>query len=298
MQYFLGYVVMIKKVVVTAAGLGTRLLPMSKELPKEMLPIFVRGRNGTILKPLLQTLFEQLYGFGFREFCFVVGRGKRSIEDHFTPDWDFVRRLNRRGKHDLTSELENFYGMLESSKIAFINQPEPRGFGHAVLTAKLFVEGESFMICAGDTYIFSKDNVFLNRMVKAFSEDVSAVLLLQNVPNPRGYGVAVVEQTKDIIGIYNILKVVEKPELPPSNLAIMPFYIFRPELFDVLEGLGPGVGGEIQLTDAIQGLIDRGRRIVGVLLEDDELRLDIGTPETYWVALTASHEYLRGLQNE
>jgi UTP--glucose-1-phosphate uridylyltransferase len=262
---------------------------MSKELPKEMLPIFVKGEKGVILKPLLQALFEQLYIFGFRDFCFVVGRGKRSIEDHFTPDWDFVRRLNDKGKHNLTGELQKFYNMIESSKIAFINQPEPRGFGHAVLTAKLFVEGEPFMVCAGDTYIVSKDNVFLKRMVEAFSEDVSAVLLLQKVSNPRRYGIAVVEPTESISGAYKVLKVVEKPELPPSDLAIMPFYIFKPEVFEVLEGLKPGVGGEIQLTDAIQGLIDRGRRVLAVTLEDDEVRLDIGTPETYREALQLSY---------
>jgi len=280
---------LVRKVVVTAAGLGTRLLPMSKELPKEMLPIFVKGDKGVILKPLLQALFEQLYVFGFRDFCFVVGRGKRSIEDHFTPDWDFVRRLNDKGKHNLTGELQKFYNMIESSKIAFINQPEPRGFGHAVLTAKLFVEGEPFMVCAGDTYIVSKDNVFLKRMVEAFSENVSAVLLLQKVSNPRGYGIAVVEPAESISGVYKVLKVVEKPELPPSDLAIMPFYIFKPEVLEVLEGLKPGVGGEIQLTDAIQGLIERGRRVLAVTLEDDEVRLDIGTPETYREALQLSY---------
>ena len=278
-----------EKVVITAAGLGTRLLPMSKELPKEMLPIFVKGEKGVILKPLLQALFEQLYVFGFRDFCFVVGRGKRSIEDHFTPDWDFVRRLNDKGKHNLTGELQKFYNMIESSKIAFINQPEPRGFGHAVLTAKLFVEGAPFMVCAGDTYIVSKDNVFLKRMVEALSEDVSAVLLLQKVSNPRGYGIAVVELKEGITGVYKVLKVVEKPELPPSDLAIMPLYIFKPEVLEILEGLKPGVGSEIQLTDAIQVLIERGRRVLAVALKDDEVRLDIGTPETYREALQLSY---------
>ncbi|MEM4335043.1 MAG: sugar phosphate nucleotidyltransferase, partial [Candidatus Caldarchaeum sp.] len=90
---------MLRKVVITAAGLGTRLLPTTKELPKEMLPIYIEGSNGQpVLKPLLQALYEQLYLYGFREFCFVVGRGKRAIEDHFTPDWDFVEKLERKGK--------------------------------------------------------------------------------------------------------------------------------------------------------------------------------------------------------
>jgi len=284
------------KVVVTAAGLGTRLLPMSKELPKEMLPIFVRGDNGFALKPLLQALFEQLHHFGFREYCFVVGRGKRSIEDHFTPDWGFVKTLNDEGKSSLVKDLESFYRMIEDSKIVFVNQPEPRGFGHAVLMAKPFIGGSSFMVCAGDTYIVSRDNGFLTRMNEAFSKDVAAILLLQQVQDPRQYGVAVTKQGEN--NEFDIVRVVEKPERPPSKLAIMPFYMFTPEITKVLEDLEPGVGGEIQLTDAVQKLINKGRRVIGVQLEDDELRLDIGTPETYWEAVKASHKHFKRMKNE
>ena len=254
-----------------------------------MLPIFVRGVDEPVLKPLLQALFEQLYIFGFREFCFVVGRGKRSIEDHFTPDWGFVKILNDRGKLSLSKNLEAFYRMVEDSKIIFVNQPEPRGFGHAVLMAKPFIDNKPFMVCAGDTYIVSRDNGFFKRMVKAFSQDVSAILLLQEVQDPRLYGVAVVRGRGD--NQFNVVRVVEKPEKPPSRLAIMPFYIFTPEIIKALEYLEPGVGGEIQLTDAIQKLIDDGCRVLGVLLSGDELRLDIGTPETYWEAVKASYEY-------
>jgi UTP--glucose-1-phosphate uridylyltransferase len=280
-----------EKVVITAAGLGTRLLPMSKEMPKEMLPIFVRGVNGFALKPLLQALFEQLYLFGLREFCFVVGRGKRSIEDHFTPDWGFVKFLNDRGKSNLVRDLENFYRMVEDSKIVFVNQPEPKGFGHAVLMAKPFIGDEPFLVCAGDTYIVSRDNGFLRRMYEAFSDKAEAVLLLQEVQDPRQYGVAVAE--KSLSNVFKVVRVVEKPERPPSKLAIMPFYIFSPDIIRALEGLEPGVGGEIQLTDAIQKLIDNGREVIGVPLGNDELRLDIGTPETYWEAIKTSYEYFR-----
>ena len=279
------------KVVITAAGLGTRLLPMSKELPKEMLPIFVGSVNGVALKPLLQALFEQLYFFGFREFCFVVGRGKRSIEDHFTPDWSFVKALNNRSKSNLVKDLENFYKMIEDSKIVFVNQPEPRGFGHAVLMAKPFIGQEPFMVCAGDTYILTGYDSFLRRMCEAFSNKAEAVLLIQEVQDPRQYGVAVAE--KSLGNVFKVVRVVEKPERPPSKLAIMPFYIFNSDIIRVLEGLKPGVGGEIQLTDAIQKLIDNGREVIGVPLRDDELRLDIGTPETYWEAIKTSYNYFR-----
>jgi len=281
---------MIRKVVVTAAGLGTRLLPMSKELPKEMLPIFVRGKSGLVLKPLLQALFEQLYEFGFREFCFVVGRGKRAIEDHFTPDWDYIAKLNNKGKENFASEMLAFYKMVESSTIVWVNQPEPRGFGHAVLMARPFIANEPFMVCAGDTYIISSSSKFIRRMIDIFLESkVDAVILLQEVSDPKDYGVAVAEKLGSYM--YRILRVVEKPKVPPSNLAIMPFYIFNPVIMDVIEGLKPGVGGEIQLTDAIQRLIDEKRDVRGILLDRDELRLDIGTPKTYWEAVRISHEY-------
>jgi len=280
-----------RKVVITAAGLGTRLLPISKELPKEMMPIFVRGINGFAIKPLLQALFEQLYQFGFREFCFVVGRGKRSIEDHFTPDWEFVGSLNNKGKSSLAKDLEAFYKMVEGSKILFVNQPEPKGFGHAVLMAKPFIGNSPFMVCAGDTYIVSQDNSFLMRMSEAFSQDVSATLLLQRVEDPRQYGVAVAKEKES--GKLNVIRVIEKPESPPSNLAIMPFYMFSPKIIEILEHLEPGVHGEIQLTDAIQKLIESNHTVVGVMLRDDELRLDIGTPETYWEAIKTSYEYFR-----
>lgn len=282
---------MIKKVVITAAGLGTRLLPITKELPKEMLPIYVQSGDSFLLKPLIQALFEQIYNFGLREFCFIVGRGKRSIEDHFTPDWKFVENLNNKGKYDVAKDLEVFYEMIESSKILFVNQPEPKGFGHAVWMAKPFVGNDPFMVCAGDTYIISAGGNFLKRLSEAFSRDgVAAAILLQEVKNPRHYGVALAKPEN---GLLNIIEVVEKPQEPKSNLAIMPFYIFEPKIMEMLEDLKEGVGGEIQLTDAVQRLITEGHRVVGVLLRDDELRLDIGTPETYWKAIKVSYEYCR-----
>jgi UTP--glucose-1-phosphate uridylyltransferase len=279
-----------RKVVVTAAGLSTRLLPMTKELPKEMLPIFIMGKNGILLKPLLQALFEQLYKFGFREFCFIVSRGKRSIEDHFTPDWNFIKKLNDKGKSNFIIGLEPFYKMVEDSKIVFINQPEPKGFGHAVLMAEPFIKDEPFLVCAGDTYIISKDGMFINRMVEIYLKlNPKATLLLEEKQDPRGYGVTV---TKTIDAhIHQALRVIEKPEIPPSNLVVVSFYIFDPLIMDILKGLSPGVGGEIQLTDAIQKLIEDGYKVYATTLDKDEVRLDVGTPETYWNAIKTSYEY-------
>src|SRR5438445_8969448 len=128
---------LLKKVVIPAAGLGTRLLSVTKEQPKEMLPVFARGKNGNLcLKPIVQLVFEQLYQVGFREFCFIVGRGKRAIEDHFTPDFNYVSMLDSKAKHGPAADLESFYKMIEGSTVYWVNQPDPRGFGDAVLKAR------------------------------------------------------------------------------------------------------------------------------------------------------------------
>jgi UTP--glucose-1-phosphate uridylyltransferase len=276
----------VRKVVITAGGLGTRLLPMSKELPKEMMPIFLKGINDDIiLKPLLQALFEQFYSVGFREFCFVVGRGKRAIEDHFTPDWKYVELLEENGKIAFANELKSFYGMIEKSRIMWVNQPEPRGFGHAVLMAESFVGNDPFFVVAGDTYIASND--FIVNMIDLFSnKHLSAVLLLQRVLDPSQYGVAVVDGGR-------VLKVVEKPKEFVSDLAIMPFYIFDPVVMKIIPQLKPGVSNEIQLTDAIQRLIEIGR-VEAVFLSDNILRFDIGTPRTYWEAIKGSYKLAGG----
>ncbi|MEM4560874.1 MAG: sugar phosphate nucleotidyltransferase [Candidatus Caldarchaeum sp.] len=285
---------MLRKVVITAAGLGTRLLPTTKELPKEMLPIYVKGGNGQpVLKPLLQALYEQLYLYGFREFCLVVGRGKRAIQDHFTPDWDFVEKLERKGKSSTLLDLTKFYRMLEDSVIVWVSQPNPRGFGDAVRMAHHFVGDENFLLCAGDTYIVSANNNFLQRLLAAEPRDSrGAALLVQRVDDPRQYGVVVAERRSD--GLLRVSRVVEKPSTPPSNLAIMPFYVFTSYIMKALDKTPPGVGGEVQLTDAVELLIEEQGEVFAVSLADDELRLDIGTPETYLHALKSSYQYIGG----
>jgi len=158
---------MVKKAVITAAGFGTRLLTVTKEQPKEMLPLFAKNDSGSLcVKPLLQMIFEQLHDYGFREFCFIIGRGKRVVEDHFTVDRNFIRQLNNKGKRGLALSLEQFYRKIEDSVIVWINQPEPKGFGHAVLMAKPFIRDESFLVHAGDTYVISNVNP-IRRLIEA-----------------------------------------------------------------------------------------------------------------------------------
>jgi len=282
---------LIRKAVIPAAGLGTRLLPVTKEQPKEMLSIFTNTLNGNCcLKPVLQLVYEQLYDIGFREFCFIIGRGKRAIEDHFTSDNGYTSMLREKGKESSARGLENFYKRLQESTLVWVNQPEPIGFGDAVLKAKSFVGDSSFIVHAGDTYVISDRTDHLQRLIKAHeSLDADATLLVKEMENPKQHGVIEAEE----IGseTYKVNRAVEKPEKPPSKLAIMPIYSFKPAILQAIERTRLGVGGEIQLTDAVQILIESGSRVYAIKLKPEEVRLDVGTPETYWEALQISHEY-------
>lgn len=285
---------LIRKVVVPAAGLGTRLFPATKEQPKEMLPIFSRLMNGDIgVKPLLQMVFEQLYDAGFREFCFVVGRGKRSIEDHFTPDHNSVVMLKNREKDDQALDLDGFYTKLKTSTIIWVNQPEPKGFGHAVLMAQPFVQNAHCLVHAGDTYILSENARHLRLLMRVYERlNADAAFLVQEIEDPRQYGI--IEANEIEKRVYRVKAAVEKPEKPATNLAIMPIYIFHPVVFKALEKTIPDKGGEVQLTDAIQKLIEWGLNVCAVQLSPDEIRLDIGSPETYWEALNLSYRHFHG----
>ena len=277
---------MLRKAVIPAAGLGTRLLTATKEMPKEMLPIFSKGTNNPlVLKPMLQAIFEQLYDAGLREFCFIVGRGKRAIEDHFNKDSGFLNFLRARGKGHLASELEDFYAKIEDSIIMFINQPEPRGFGDAVLRARPFTSDEPFIVHAGDDLVLSKGNSHIKKLVDVFLDKrADAVFLIEEVENPSAYGVVSVERLGE--RLYKVLDIVEKPSRPPSNLAAIAIYAFSPAIYDAIKRTRPDKAGEIQLTNAIGLLVHEGRPVYALKLGEGEKRVDIGTPEGYWRALS------------
>jgi len=253
--------------------------------------VFARDHYGSLcLRPLVQLLFEQLFDFGARNFCFIVGRGKRAIEDHFTPDHEFIKQLNSKGRNSQATELEAFYRRVEASKIIWVNQSKPRGFGDAVLQSESALGSEPFLVHAGDTYIISKAKNILKRLAEQHARgSATATLVLQKVPDPRQYGVAEVNEEEH--GNLRVMSVLEKPTKPTTNPAIMPLYIFNPVIFEALRATRPGKGGEIQLTDGIQRLIDEGHRVQAIELREDDIRLDIGTPETYWEALELSHRH-------
>src|SRR5690348_17301161 len=204
----------VDKIVIPAAGLGQRLLTVTKELPKEMLPVFALDNNNNIcIKPLFEQIFNQSYLTGFRKYCIIVGKQKRAIEDHFTPDYSFLREINNK-KKSVAKDLEIFYDRISKSTINWTNQLGNFGFGHAVLMAETFVGNDEFIVEAGDTLILSKNNLPLSKIRESkLAGKYDASILIQEVEDPRRYGVvSFTEQNGEII----ITKVVEKPKKPES----------------------------------------------------------------------------------
>jgi len=283
----------LRKAVIPAAGMGTRLLSATKEQPKEMLPIFARGMRGDLcLKPIVQLIFEQLYSVGFREFCFIVGRGKRAIEDHFTPDPSFVSKLDSRGLDSATEDLQAFYRMVDDSTLVWINQPAPRGFGDAVLKAKGFAGNDRFLVHAGDSYFLSKNAEHLRRLVRMSEEYKADTLFLsKEVEDPKRFGI--VEGETMANGLVKVKHLVEKPAKAASKLAIMPVYVFDPVIFKALESTKTGFAGELQLTDGIQKIVDWNLNVYTTQVDPKETWLDIGSPDLYWEAQSASYKHSR-----
>jgi len=281
----------LRKAVIPAAGMGTRLLSATKEQPKEMLPIFARGTKGDLcLKPIVQLIFEQLYTVGFREFCFIVGRGKRAIEDHFTPDPSFVSKLDGRGLDSATEDLQAFYRMVDDSTLVWINQPAPRGFGDAVLKAKGFAGNDRFLVHAGDSYFLSKNAEHLRRLVRMSEEYKADTLFLsKEVEDPKRFGI--VEGETIANGLVKVKHLVEKPAKPASRLAIMPVYVFDPVIFKALESTKTGFAGELQLTDGIQKIVDWNLNVYTTQVDPKETWLDIGSPDLYWEAQSLSYKH-------
>ena len=156
-----------------------------------MLPIFSTTSDGNMsVKPVLQVVFEQLHIAGLREFCYIVGRGKRSIEDHFTPDIDCIRSLEGMGKNSQASDLEDFYEKLKNSTVMWVNQPEPKGFGNAVLTAQPFIQNENFFVHAGDSAIISKEMDYIKKLLGAYERfNADAAFIVLEIENPKQYGI-------------------------------------------------------------------------------------------------------------
>ena len=266
------------KVIITAAGKGTRLLPFTKEMPKEMMPNFSQNftKNRVVL-PLLQYIYEQLYSMNFRDYCFVVGREKRSIEDHFTPHETYLKELTG----DYKKFIADFYKKLENSHLVWINRNRPLGFGDAVKRAERYVGKEDFIVHAGDVTILSKSKHPITRLIDIAKKypDAKAILLCKKIKDSKKYGVPTVEKISN--DLFKVKEVIEKPDKPKSNFGILPLYYFRSDIFSSLKKIKKGKGSEYQLTDAIQNLIKEKQKVLAITLNKNEDEIDVGTVESY-----------------
>ena len=266
------------KVIITAAGKGTRLLPFTKEMPKEMMPIFSSMfTKKKVVLPLLQYIYEQLYSMGFRDYCFVVGREKRSIEDHFTPHETYLREL----AGDYKKFITKFYQKLENSHIVWVNQNRPLGFGDAVRRAERYVGNEDFIVHAGDVTILSKSKHPISRLIETAKKnpDAKAILLCKKIKDFKRYGVPTVERLSN--NLFSVRRVVEKPDKPKSDFGILPLYYFKADIFSSIKKIKPGKGKEFQLTDGIQNLIKEKQKVLAITLNKNEEEVDVGTVESY-----------------
>lgn len=239
----------ITKAVIPAAGLGTRFLPATKAMPKEMLPI--------IDIPTIQYIVEEAVQSGITDLLIITSRSKKAIEDHFDINVELECALTKSGKTQVISELRKISDMVN---VQFIRQQEQKGLGHAVYHAKTFAAGEPFAVLLGDDVVHSEVPC-LKQMIDVYEKHPGTILGVQTVSydNISKYGALDCSKVED--RVYRVKDMVEKPkkEEAPSNIAVLGRYILEPEIFDALEKTKPGAGGEIQLTDAIKMLCESGK---------------------------------------
>ena len=234
----------IKKAVFPAAGFGTRFLPATKAIPKEMLPL--------VDKPLILYAVEEAKASGLSEIIIVTGMGKTAIEDHFDTSFELEMLLRERDKTELLKMIENVSGMVH---FAYTRQKKPLGLGHAIGITKNLINNEPFAVFLSDDIIDSKTPA-MKQMVEVFQRYGTSILAVQKVPKSQAHLYGVIKGKKVAPGVYKVLDLVEKPKSnPPSDLAIIGRYILTPGIFNSLEETKPGKGGEIQLTDALKILI-------------------------------------------
>jgi UTP--glucose-1-phosphate uridylyltransferase len=233
----------VRKAIIPAAGLGTRFLPATKAMPKEMLPI--------IDKPTIQYIVEEAIESGIEDIIIVTGKGKRAIEDHFDNAFELEHKLMEAGKLELLEEVRRSSRV----EIHYIRQKEPQGLGHAVWCARRFIGDEPFAVLLGDDIVSAKVPC-LKQLIQQYENTGSSVIGVQNVPEDQTHRYGIVDSGRQKGRLYAVNQFIEKPlpGMAPSNLAIMGRYVLTPEIFSFLDLQETGAGGEIQLTDAIQKL--------------------------------------------
>ena len=253
----------VRKAVIPAAGFGTRFLPATKAMAKEMLPI--------VDKPTIQFIVEEAIASGIEDILIVTGKSKRPIEDHFDSNIELEANLREKGKNELLELVQETTGL----RIHFVRQSYPLGLGHAVLQAKAFVGDEPFVVMLGDDLM--EDEVPLTKqLMDAYERTHASNIAVMEVPHKETSKYGIIDPDQELEpGLFNVRRFVEKPkpEDAPSNLAIIGRYLLTPEIFEILENQNPGAGGEVQLTDAIDTL-NQTQRVFAKRF--DGKRFDVG----------------------
>ncbi|WP_443874496.1 UTP--glucose-1-phosphate uridylyltransferase GalU [Megasphaera elsdenii] len=238
----------IRKAVIPAAGYGTRFLPVTKAIPKEMIPI--------VDKPVIQYIVEEALQSGIEEILIITGHGKRAIEGHFDTNIDLELQLRQQGKDQLLHLVQD----ISSINVHYIRQKHMRGLGDAIRCAESFIDNEPFAVLLGDDVIYNPEKPALKQMMEAFSRLGATMLGCQEVPQElvSRYGIVQGQPTDDD-RVVKLIDMVEKPAVDeaPSRLAALGRYILTPDIFEILRRVQPGKGGEIQLTDALRLMADR-----------------------------------------
>jgi UTP--glucose-1-phosphate uridylyltransferase len=280
--------------VVPVAGFGTRLLPMTKSQPKEMLPV---GR-----KPVVQYVVEELALSGIRRQLFITGPGKAAIENHFDEDAELIQRLRVAGKEELLKELDFERRDME---YYYTRQRRQLGLGHAVLCAESLIDGLPFVVALGDSIIgLNAQSDIVRRMIEVFEQQgAAAVIAFEEVAASEVHFYGIARPRGPAGEVFALEDAVEKPSVDdaPSRLAIAARYVCGPRVFDALRTTVPGAGGEIQLTDALRQMIAAGDKLYGVRLAPHEKRYDIGNFGSYFQAFVefalADPDYGAGLRS-
>lgn len=253
----------VKKAIIPAAGVGTRFLPATKAMPKEMLPI--------LDKPTIQYIVEEAVRAGIEDIIIVTGKHKRAIEDHFDHQVELENNLAEKGKDALLEKVRHSTNL---ANMFYVRQKEQKGLGHAIWTAKQFIGNEPFAVLLGDDIVES-DTPAIQQLIEEYDRTGKSVIGVQEVPEQETHRYGIVDPKSKDNRLYEVTKFVEKPApgTAPSNLAIMGRYVLTPDIFDYLENQEKGAGGEIQLTDAIERL-NQSEQVFAYDFEGE--RFDVG----------------------
>ncbi len=270
----------IRKCLFPAAGYGTRFLPVTKSMPKEMLPL--------VNKPLIQYGVEEAMAAGLHGMAIVTGRGKRALEDHFDISYELEHQIAGTDKEWALKDIRH---IINNCSFSYTRQIEMKGLGHAILTGESLIGEEPFAVILADDYCVTDDEGVLAQMVRLYEKYRCSIVAIEEIPRDETYKYGVIAGDLEAEGLYRVREMVEKPDpaVAPSNLAIIGRYILTPDIFDILRNTPPGRNGEIQITDALMTQAEMGRVLA---YKFKGRRFDCGSIEGFMEASNYNYAHL------